>query len=89
MNMHVLAALLEPELTDRLQKRETLDIADGTADLGDEHVDVVLRRADAVLDLVRDVRDDLHGASRGSRRARSFAMTELVDLAGRVVGRAW
>src|SRR5690606_29978139 len=60
----VVAADVEAELPDRLEEREDLDVADRAADLGDDDVDVVVREAtDAVLDLVRDVRDDLHGAT--------------------------
>ena len=59
------------ELADRLEERQRLDVADGAADLGDHEVDR-LRLGDdqdPVLDLVGDVRDHLHGARRGSRRA--------------------
>ncbi len=59
----VLLADLAPELADRLEERQRLDVAHRAADLGDD--DVGRRRlrcaADARLDLVRDVRDDLHG----------------------------
>ena len=59
----VLLADLAPELADRLEERQRLDVADGAADLGDDDVGRArLRRApDARLDLVRDVRDHLHG----------------------------
>jgi hypothetical protein len=58
----VLGPGLAPELADRLEERQRLDVADRPADLGDHDVGV-RGRADApdpVLDLVRDVRDDLH-----------------------------
>ena len=62
---HVLRADLAPELADRLEERLRLDVADGPADLADD--DVGRRRLggalDAVLDLVRDVRDDLDGGA--------------------------
>src|SRR5918996_1573807 len=47
------------------EERQRLDVADRAADLGDDDVDVVGLgdQADAVLDLVGDVRDDLHGAA--------------------------
>ena len=58
----VVPAGLLAELADRLQEREDLDVADGAPDLGDDDVDVVGgEAADAALDLVGDVRDDLHG----------------------------
>ena len=74
------------ELTDRLEERKDLDVADGAADLGDDHVDVVGGQAmDAPLDLVGDVRDDLHGL------AEVVAATlggehRLVDRSGRGIG---
>ena len=34
----VVAADLLAELSDRLQKRQRLDVADGSADFGDDHV---------------------------------------------------
>ena len=64
----VVAADVLAELPDGLEERQDLDVADGAADLGDHHVDVVGgEAADAPLDLVGDVGDDLHGACRGSR----------------------
>ncbi len=60
---HVLGPGLAAELADRLEEGVRLDVADRAADLGDD--DVAVRRlphsADALLDLVRDVRDHLHG----------------------------
>ena len=67
----VLGPDLAAELADRLEERQRLDVADRAADLGDHHVGVA-RRADApdsLLDLVRDVRDHLHG------RAEVLALT--------------
>ena len=37
---HVLGADLAPELADRLEERQRLDVADGAADLGDHDVGV-------------------------------------------------
>ena len=52
------------KLPDGFEEREDLDVTDGAADLGDDHVDVVGdEAADAPLDLVGDVRDDLHRAA--------------------------
>ena len=59
----VLRADLEAQLADRLEERQRLDVADGAADLDDEHVVALGAREDARLDLVGDVRDDLHGAA--------------------------
>lgn len=60
----VVAADFVADLADGLQEREGLDVADGPADLGDDDVDVRGRHAaDAVLDLVGDVRDDLDGVA--------------------------
>ena len=52
---------VDRELTDCLQERERLDVADGSADLGDHEVDVgrLGHQGDPVLDLVRDVRHNL------------------------------
>ncbi len=66
---HVVASDVLTELPDRFEKRKDLDVADRAADLGDHDVDVVGRQAsDAVLDLVGDVRDHLHGLAEEVRR---------------------
>ena len=59
----VSGARLAAELADRLEERQRLDVADRAADLADHDVAVGLlgRAADAVLDLVGDVRDHLDG----------------------------
>ncbi len=52
------------ELTDRLEERQRLDVTDGAPNLGDDDVDVA-RLGDqrhALLDLVGDVRNNLHCA---------------------------
>ena len=81
----VLGPDLAPELPDRLEERERLDVADRAADLRDDDVGGrdLLRAPDPRLDLVRDVRDDLHG------RAEELALALLAqdgvpDRAGRV-----
>ena len=79
----VAAADVHGELADRLQERQRLDVAHRAADLGDHDVDV-LRLADQpdpVLDLVRDVRDDLHGAAEVVAAA-LLADDRVVDRAG-------
>src|SRR5712691_3622984 len=60
---HILGADLAAELADRLEERQRLDVADGAPDLADDDVRGCRDggRADARLDLVRDVRDHLHG----------------------------
>src|SRR6202042_1330460 len=59
----VVPADVPPELADGLNEGDDLDVADGAPDLDDDDVDVLVGQAvDAVLDLVGDVRDDLHGA---------------------------
>ena len=52
-------------LADRLEERQALDVADRPADLDDHDLRVAVARdaADALLDLVGDVRDDLDGAA--------------------------
>ena len=71
----VLRPLFAPKLADRLEERQRLDVADGAADLRDDDVGVRGLRdaADPVLDLVRDVRDDLDG------RAEVLALALLAD----------
>lgn len=83
---HVVAADLVADLADGLQERQRLDVADRAADLGDDDVDVVGRHAaDAVLDLVGDVRDDLDGVA--EVLAAPLLGDDLrVDLAGGHVG---
>jgi hypothetical protein len=64
--VHEQAALrphLVGELADRLQERQALDVAHGAADLDDDEVVAVGLRLDHLLDLVGDVRNDLHGAA--------------------------
>ncbi len=59
----VLASELMADLTRRLDERLRLDVADGAADLGDDDIGLgrlVGLQAHAALDLVGDVRDDLH-----------------------------
>ena len=59
----VVAADVLAELADRFEERQALDVADGAADLDEHDVGVAADRADAVLDLVGDVRNHLHGAA--------------------------
>ena len=61
-NAQLIAADLVPQLSDGLEERERLDVADGAADLDDHQVGGLGlgERLDPLLDLVGDVRDDLH-----------------------------
>src|SRR4029077_3071066 len=71
-----------PDLADRLQERLGLDVPDGPAHLGDHHVDVVAAHLqDSSLDLVGDVRDDLHGVAQVGAAA-LVRDHRRVDLAG-------
>ncbi len=79
---------VDGELADRLEERQRLDVAHRAADLGDDDVDVrgLGDQADALLDLVGDVGDDL------DRRAQVVAAAlaaddRVVDRAGRDVRR--
>ncbi len=57
----VVASHVRAHLAQRLEERQDLDVADRATDLGDHDIDVLGRQArDPLLDLVGDVRDDLH-----------------------------
>ena len=77
----VLRPLLHPHLTDGLQERQRLDVAHGAADLDHGDVGALGAEPDAGLDLVGDVRDDLHRAPEIVAPA-LLADHALVDLAG-------
>ena len=82
----VVPADVPAELADGLDEGHDLDVADGPADLDDDDVDVLVGQApDAVLDLVGDVRDDLHGAPEEVAPA-LLLDHRAVDAAGRRVG---
>ncbi len=53
----VVAAHFLAELADGLEERQRLDVADGAADLGDDHIVPGRGAPDGVLDLVGDVRE--------------------------------
>ena len=67
----LVAALLVAELADGLDEGLALDVPDRAAELGDHHVGagLGLHAAEALLDGVRHVRDDLHGAAEEVARA--------------------
>ena len=78
---------LERNLTNGFEKRLAFDIACRAADLGDDDVCIrlVADAVNEVLDLVRDVRDDLNGLAKVL--AAAFLVEDVpVDLAGREVG---
>ena len=60
----VLVAFLVAHLADRFQMGLAFDVADGAADLDDDHLGsgLLADAADALLDLVGDVGDRLNGA---------------------------
>ena len=85
----VIAADAEGELTDRFNERQALDIAHRAADFDHRHIGVAVKRItdaaeDELLDLVRDMRNHLHGLA--EVLAVAFLVEHgLVDLAGREV----
>ena len=83
----VLGPDLAPELPDRLEERQRLDVPHRAADLGDDDVGGrdLLRPVDPRLDLVRDVRDDLHGGAEELALA-LLAQHRVPDRAGGVAG---
>ena len=82
---HVLRPGLAAKLTDRLEERQRLDVADRPADLADHDVGGrrLGRAADAALDLVRDVRDHLHG------RAEKLAFALLAQDGLQIAPAVW
>ena len=84
---HVLASLLMLELADGLKERLALDIADGSTHLDDGDLRVLGRRiaVETALDLICDVRDDLHCAS-AEISAPFFQKDRPVDLSCSDIG---
>lgn len=76
------------QLADTFQIGERLDVADGSADFGDDEVEFIFiaEQLDVTFDFVRDMRNDLNGFSQIV--APAFLVDDtLVDAAGRdVVG---
>ena len=82
----VVAADVVADLTGRLQEGLRLDVADGAADLVDDDVVARLGHAEhALLDLVGDVRDDLHALAQVVAAA-LLGDDRRVDLTGRHIG---
>ena len=83
----VIAADFLLDLADSFQERQAFDVADSTADFGDDDVRIVIvaDAVDAVLDFIGDVRDDLDSMAQ-IVAAPFFLQDRPVDLAGRDVG---
>ena len=82
----VVVADLENELADGFQKRQSLDVAGRAADFGDQHIGAGILRdgANAVFDLIGDVRNHLHGLAEVVPAA-FLHQHGFVDLAAREV----
>src|SRR3984957_1466032 len=82
----VVPADVPAKLPYRLNEGDDLDVADGPPDFDDHDVDVLVGEAlDPVLDLVGDVRDDLHRATE-EVAATLLGDHRAVDATGRGVG---
>ena len=80
----VVAAELDAELANGFEERQRFDVADRAADFHHADVGVAGAEHDAALDLVGDVRDDLHG--RAEVVAAAFLGDHaFVDAAGREI----
>ncbi len=86
----VLLAPLQRDLPRRLQEGLALDVAGRAADLGDDHVRAGLffQTVNEVLDLLRDVRDDLHLAGREVGKAVEVLVDEALVVPEVEVGLA-
>ena len=84
----VLAADVEDHLADGFEEGLALDVADGAADFDDGDVGVMVApdEADAALDLVGEVGDDLDGLALEVVAVALLADDVAVDLAGGDVG---
>ena len=80
----VVAAERDAHLPDRFEERQRFDVADGAADFDDRDVGACDAGADLLLDLVGDVRNDLHRAAEIVAAA-LLADHRFVDLAGREI----
>ncbi len=62
---HILPTEIVAQLADSLKKREALNIADGAADLGDDHIDSTLLRSPlhSPFDLIGNMRNHLDSLS--------------------------
>ena len=78
---HVVPVDLPLELADGLDEGLPLDVADGAADFGDDHVGGLAHAAELFLDFVGDVGDDLYRAAVVAAGALAV-QHRIVDLAG-------
>src|SRR3989338_9488421 len=76
-------------LADRFQERQTFNISDGAANLNDRNVHIAVMRnfSDRIFDLIRDMRNDLHGLAEIITAA-LFHDNGVIDLSGRDVTRS-
>src|SRR6185437_12244389 len=82
VQVHAIAASeLDPELADRLEEWERLDVAHGAADLDHADIGALGPELNAALDLVGDVRNHLHGGTQVVAAA-LLGDHALVDAAG-------
>ena len=64
MNVNgVVARQVVLDLADRLEERQTLDVADGAADLAQDEIIGVVVVENEILDRIGDVRDHLDGGA--------------------------
>ena len=75
-----------PELADRFEERQALDVADGAADFDQDEIDVLVPAGDEILDGIGYVRDDLNGAAEIGA-ATFLGEDVLIDPPGRDVVR--
>ncbi len=59
----IFLAHIEPELPNRFKERQTFDITDGTADFNDDDIDILGGLYNALLDFIRNMRNDLNRAA--------------------------
>ena len=64
MHAHRLVAKFPAKLTDGLKEWSTLDVANRTANLGDDEVELIIIAPHSMLDLVGDVRNHLNGLAK-------------------------
>src|SRR5580698_7713630 len=81
---HLVAPEFDAHLANGLEKRQRFDVADRAADLHHANVGISRPHADAVLDFIRDVRNDLNRCAQVIA-APLFRNHALVDSAGRKI----
>ena len=82
----MMARQIVAQLSDRLEERQALDIADRAADFAQHEIETLIALADEILDGIGDVRDHLDG--RAEIVAAALLREDvLIDAAGRDVVR--